>query len=132
MSGVEDLIGIVRSRDKEALRRIWDFFDRETYYTDYRNPYRELGAICSRGMIIKKTHNLIPVVRPDLGSGCFSWIFISRVSPSAFESVSVNYSNYTLSTITYKYPNNPAITIWEDIVYHEIVISEIDGGYNNI
>lgn len=85
---VDGIIEIVRSRNPENIKVVWDYFNRNIYDPmGNKKPYPELGAIVSRGRIIKKHHNCAAIVNPKDPFGTWTYAFLNRDAKFAVEDV---------------------------------------------
>lgn len=92
---IENIVDCFENKTDEEIRTVWEYFaqhPRDPRYAQF--PYLEFGAVCSKGLLIKKSHNCISI--SDRRCGTFTYIFRSKESA---KHLVVRYINYILISI---------------------------------
>ena len=91
---IENIVDCFEDKTDEEIRTVWDYFKQHPHDPRiFPLPFLELGAICSKGSLIKKSHNCITL---SYLSGTFAYIFRSKESTKCLV---VRYTKYILISI---------------------------------
>lgn len=92
---IENIVDCFENKTDGEIQTVWDYFAQHPHDPRYAQfPYIELGAMCSKGQLIKKSHNCIAISYRHYGT--FAYIFRSKEST---KHLVVRYTQHTLTSI---------------------------------